>query len=254
MAQLGEHLRAWLATNDPAAEPALTSTAGRFFAYGHGGLIRRPLSGGWEGQGTPAYRTASVVLGDAAERARLLGDPAATIDAAVRRHLAAHGPASRHDIAWWSGMGLRAVDAALGRLAAQLTADAGPDGRVYHDLAGVAAAAPPVQPAARVGVRLLPEFDALLCGYDPVARMRFVDEAHHARLWTGTNGLMLAPLLVDGRITGYWRLEGTGTRRALAVTWFARTRRPRRGEFEEPMAHVAAAYGVVLTGLTVTRE
>ena len=132
--------------------------------------------------------------------------------AAVQRHLASYGPASRHDVAWWSGLGLRQVDVLLEQL--DLTWHDGPDGRAYADVPG--------SPAAREvpGVRLLPEFDALLCGYDPRARDRFVAPADNDVLWHRANGLMLAPVLVDGRIGGYWRLEGTGRARTLAVSSF----------------------------------
>ncbi len=58
----------------------------------------------------PGYRTASAVIGD---RAAVLADPDASMDALVRRHVASYGPASRHDIAWWAGVGLRVVDASL---------------------------------------------------------------------------------------------------------------------------------------------
>ncbi|WP_226347128.1 winged helix DNA-binding domain-containing protein [Agilicoccus flavus] len=248
-AELAEHLRSWIAAHDPSAIPNLENDAGRYFAFGHGGLLRRPLSGGWQAQGAPGYRTAAVVLGDADERGALLADRAAALDRAVRRHLSAHGPASRHDLAWWSGVGLRPVDAALARLAPDLREGTGPDGRVYHDL--VAGQPAPVD---LPGVRLLPEFDALLCAYDPPARERFVDAAHYRRLWTQANGMILAPLLVDGRMTGWWRLPGSGSRRLLEVSWFARTRRPRKAEFDAPTAHLEAAYGVTVTDLTLTRE
>lgn len=247
--ELGAHLRSWIAEHDPAATPRLDDQAGRYFAFGHGGLLRRPLSGGWQAQGAPGYRTAAAVLADRAARDRLLTDPDAAMDEAVRLHLAAHGPASRHDLAWWSGAGLRAVDGALTRLGEELTAGTGPDGRVYHDLVG-----PQPEPRELPGVRLLPEFDALLCAYDPPARVRFVDPVHYQRLWSQDNGMILAPLMVDGRLTGWWRVPGSGPRRPLEVTWFSRTRRPRRAELDEPVRHLEAAYGLTVTGLTVTRE
>ena len=37
----------------------------------------------------------------------------AAMAAVVLLHVRSHGPASRHDIAWWSGVGLREIDAAL---------------------------------------------------------------------------------------------------------------------------------------------
>jgi hypothetical protein len=103
-------------------------------------------------------------------------------------------------------------------------------------------------------VRLLPEFDALMCGYDPAARERFAAPAHLRRLWSGANGMVLPPILVDGRITGYWRSLGSARRRPVDVVWFARTRRPRKAELEEPVAALEAALGITVTGVTLSRE
>ncbi|WP_248580082.1 winged helix DNA-binding domain-containing protein [Nocardioides sp. InS609-2] len=239
--ELDEHLHAWLAEHDPSGQPRIQT---HYFAFGHGGLVRRPLSGGWEGQGKPGYRSAAAaLLGD---RSDILGDPDSAMDALVRRHLACHGPASRRDLAWWAGVGLRVVDASLARL--DLLSEPGPDRLDYFDLPS------PPAPVSLPGVRLLPEFDALLCAYDPPARARFVSPGHYQRLWSQDNGLLLAPLLVDGRLTGYWRLPGSGARRACAVAWFGGTRRPTKAELESPIAAVEAAYGVTVTSLSVTRD
>ena len=232
--ELHEHLVAWLHAHAPGSVERAGAQAGRYLSFGHGGLVRRPASGtGWEGQGRPVYRTF---------------DPTgpATVTDVVRLHLACHGPSSRHDVAWWSGLRLGLVDEGLAGL--DVVEEEGPDGRTYLDL--------PDAPAPRdlPGVRLLPEFDALLCGYDPKARERFVTADHHGRLWSNANGLLLAPLLVDGRITGFWRLSGSGRSRSMEVTWFARTRRPRKDELAEPVAAVEAALGVAVTGVTLTRE
>ncbi|ROR89211.1 winged helix DNA-binding domain-containing protein [Nocardioides aurantiacus] len=246
-AELGEHLRAWIARHDPGATPRLEDTLGRYLAFGHGGLVRRPLTGGWEGQGKPVYRTATALLGP---RDDALGDPGTTLAELVRRHLARHGPASRQDLAWWAGVGLRGVDACLARLGeAGATEQAqGPDGRTYHDLTDAPG------PVELPGVRLLPEFDALMCGYEPSARVRFATPEHLARLWHQANGLVDAPLLLDGRLTGAWRLAGSGRARRCEVRWFAGTRRPRRAEVEEQLEHLQRAYPVEVTALDVTRE
>jgi len=244
-AELSRHLDAWLARHDPRAGATLDNQAGRYFGFGHGGLIRRPLSGGWQAQGAPGYRTASAVIGD---RRDVLADPDGSVDHLLRRHIACHGPSSRQDLAWWAGIGLRVVDASLERLSGELDAEAGPDGRPYHDLAG----SPP--PRLPEGVRLLPEFDALFCGYEPAARARVVTPEHHARLWVHGNGMIPALLLVDGRVTGQWRLPGSGAKRPCEVTWFSGTRRPTKAELAEPVSAVEAAYGVQVTELTVTRS
>ena len=232
--ELRLHLVAWLTEHSPGTEDAAETLPGRYLAFAHGGLVRRPASGDrWEGQGKPVYGTFQRT------------GPATMADV-VRLHLAAHGPSSRQDIAWWSGAPLAVVEEGLAGL--DVVELEGPDGRGYLDL--------PDAPAPRdlPGVRLLPEFDALLCGYDSKLRDRFVTPEHNRRIWNDANGMLLPPLLVDGRITGYWRATGTARRRPLEVVWFARTRRPLKGELDEPVAALEAALDISVTGLTITRE
>ena len=239
-AELRTFLTTWLVDHEePEAAVRLDTQAGRFLAFGHGGLLRRPLAGDWSGQGAPVYRTATAVL----PRRPVPADPVAE---AVRTHVAAYGPATRHDVAWWSGLGLRQVDALLGRL--ELVWSEGPDGHAYADV--------PRSPAPRElpGVRLLPEFDAVVCGYGPRGRHRFVAPADNAVLWHRANGLMLAPVLVDGRVGGHWRLEGSGRSKTLAVALFPGARRPRRAELDEPVAALAAALGLPVASVAVTRR
>jgi hypothetical protein len=232
--ELRAHVDHWLGRHAPGALDAAAAGPGRYLGFAHGALVRRPASGErWEGQGKPVYATF--------ERTGT-----ATVADVVGLHLAAHGPSSRQDVAWWSGMPLAAVEEGLAGL--DVVEGEGPDGRTYVDLAG----APP--PRDLPGVRLLPEFDALLCGYDSRARDRFVTPEHHRRLWNEANGMLLPPLLVDGRITGFWRAAGTSRRRALEVTWFARTRRPRRAELDEPVAALEAALDITVTEVSLTRE
>lgn len=232
--ELRVHVDEWLGRHAPAALRAAADGPGRHLSFAHGALVRRPASGdGWEGQGRPVYRTFDRT------------GPATLADV-VRHHLRCHGPSSRQDVAWWAGIPIRAVEEGMAGL--EVVEEAGPDGRSYADLAD----AP--QPRDLPGVRLLPEFDALLCGYDSKARDRFVTPQHHQRLWNASNGMLLPPLLVDGRITGCWRASGTARRRPLEVTWFARTRRPRRAELEAPVAALEAALGITVTEVTLTRE
>ena len=236
-----ELLRVLAERGEQAAVDRLDTQFGRYLAFGHGGLVRRPRKGGWEGQGAPGYRGVTALLGlDRPSR------DAALLDA-VRLHVRCHGPVSRRDIAWWSGLRLGTVDELVERLGDELTAVPGPDGRTYLDVRD----APPA--ADLPGVRLLPEFDALLCGYDSKARDRFVSPEHNDVLWARANGMVLPPLLVDGRITGYWRATGSARRRPLEVVWFAGTRRPRKAELEEPVAALEAALGITVTGVAVTR-
>jgi hypothetical protein len=236
--ELEDHLRGWLTDHDEDVPEAIDRGLGRYLTFGHGGLLRRPLKGSWSGQGAPGYRTAAAVL-----PARDL--PEEPLLELVRLHLASYGPASRRDVAWWSGLGLRQVDSLLERL--DVTWHEGPGGLSYADV--------PEAPRTRdlPGVRLVPEFDAALCGYDPKLRDRFVAPADHQRLWNKSNGYMLAPLLVDGRIGGYWRIEGPGREKTLAVSSFAGSRRPRKAELDEPVAALSTALDVSITSVTLTR-
>jgi Winged helix DNA-binding domain len=233
--ELTEHLREFLAREEghEAAARVTGDQFSKYLAFGHGALVRRPATGSWSGQSRATYRTMPV--------------PCTTgLEEAVRLHLASHGPASRHDLSWWSGLGLRAVDEVLDRLG--LVGSPGPDGRTYLDLPD------PAPARALQGVRLLPEFDALMCGYEPSARQRFGSPEHLRRLWLATNGLVLPPLLVDGRITGYWRATGSARTRPLDVTWFAGTRRPRRSELDEGIAALEAALDIAVSEVTISRE
>lgn len=232
-AELQDHLHRWLVTHE-GRDDVTGDGAGRYLAFGHGGLVRRPVNGDWAGQGAPEYRTLPPVV-------------AATLRDAVLVHLRSHGPASRHDVAWWSGLGLRVVDELLADLD-DLRSDDGPDGRTYVTLPD----APP--PRTLEGVRLLPEFDALMCGYDPAGRIRFATREHLDRLWVGANGMVLPPLLVDGRITGFWRAAGSARRRPLEVVWFAGTRKPRKAELDAPVRALEAGLGITVTDVTLTRE
>jgi hypothetical protein len=241
-AELRDHVRQWSLAHGGDWPSAMDGGLGRYLGFGHGGLVRRPLSGAWDGQGAPAYRTASALLGD---REHVLSDPHA-LDELFRAHLAAHGPASRRDLAWWAGQRLGVVDATLDRLA--LSSVTGPDGHEYVDLPS------PPAPRSVSGVRLLPEYDALFCAYDPPARARFVTKEHADLLWLSANGTVKPPILVDGRMTGHWRAPGTARRRPLEATYFAGTRRPRTSELEEPVAALESALGIEITSVSITRQ
>ena len=117
----------------------------------------------------------------------------------VRRYLAAFGPATRADIAQWSGMRVRDVAPALAALEPlrQFRDEAG---RELLDLAR-APLPPPDTPAP---ARLLPRFDNLVLSHDD--RSRVLSAEHRAAVIRG--GDVAAPFLVDGFVAGLWQLDG----------------------------------------------
>jgi hypothetical protein len=233
---------AWLADEGfGAAVEASRAGPGLAFFRGYSALLRRPLTGGWHQQGRYGYRTAASVL----------GDPVADADDAttqlVRAHLAAFGPATRRDIAWWSGDGLRRVDAAVQRLGDEVVSVPGPGGLDFLDLA-----APPGDGSGHPGVRLLPEYDGLLLGYAPTGRTRFADQEVIAFSWNRANGVHAPTVLVDGKLRGKWGLATEGRATRLVVTMLPGERVPAEGDVADQAAAVAAALAIELDGVEVT--
>ncbi len=246
--ELRAHLVEWLEHREGAdsAERARTSSVGRAFAHIHSGLLRRPLGdAGWDRQAAPGYRLAVEVLAD--DRDGWLSDPDAALVALARQHLSAFGPANRRDIAWWSGAGLRQVDKALAALGVELTERPGPDGQAYYDLVEASA-----DGQSDPGVRLLPEFDALLVGYDPKTRDRFLAREHLSHVWQQRNGLFAAAVLAGGRLVGSWRFDSTGDERRLAVRMFPDAPKLTEAALSDQVAALDAALATRITDVEIT--
>lgn len=246
-AELREHLSQWLERVESAesVEASRTSGMGRSMAHGHSALIRRPMRGGWDRQTPPGYRLAADVLG--AEPSPWLLDPDSAMVELTRLHLASYGPANRRDIAWWSGEGLRNVDAALTRLAGELTERPGPDGATYYDLVEA-----PSRGDRDAGLRLLPEFDAVVVGYDPKTRDRFFDAAHLGYFWVSSNGMFTSVLLADGRLTGSWRFVGSDDERQLHVRMFPGAPTVSESDLADQVEALQAALAMTVTEVQIT--
>jgi hypothetical protein len=245
--ELRAHLVDWLAAHESekSAERARTTGVGRAFAHVHSAMIRRPLrDSDWDRQTAPGYRLAAEVLGE--PRSPWLDDTDGALVALVRGHLAAFGPANRRDIAWWCGDRLRNIDAALSTLGEELTRRPGPDGQTYYDLLE-----PPVGGWADPGVRLLPEFDAVVVGYDPKSRARFLDPDHLPHIWAQQNGLFSSGVLADGRLVASWKLEGSADLRRIEVRTFPGMRRVSEVELGDQIAALEQALAVRITDITI---
>jgi winged helix DNA-binding protein len=176
-------------------------------------LVRVPPSGTWERRRADLYALAEDWLG-APEV-----DADAAVDHAVRRYLAAFGPATLAEIANWAGVPNAAVAPALERL--KLRRLRAEDGDALVDLPR-AALPDPETPAP---VRLLGTWDAILLAHARRAGVlpeRFRDRVFHVRMPQS-----VTTFLVDGAVAGTWRhADGRvtfepfgrldrGTRRAL---------------------------------------
>lgn len=240
---LADAMVGWLGKrNLDAAVAAVTTTqSGRYAYRGHAAMLRRPVTGAWEGQGEVLFRAARYVLMEESL------DVKSAMVLLVRAHLAASGPATRRDLAWWSGAGLRQVDAAVAVLGDELVSRPGPNSLDYLDLV---AAAGNVDDGA-VGVRLLPEFDAVLLAYEPGGRERFADADAAAFTWNRANGMHSPTVLTDGRLRARWRLDRRGDTAAIAVEMLPGERALDPGDLAGAAAAVGAALSLTIADVTV---
>jgi Winged helix DNA-binding domain len=116
----------------------------------------------------------------------------------VRRYLGAFGPASRADVAEWSGLRVRDLEPALETLE-PLRRFRDERGRELLDLPR----APLPSGDTPAPVRFLPRFDNLVLSHDD--RTRVIADVHRGAVIEG--GMVQATYLVDGFVAGVWRVE-----------------------------------------------
>jgi len=117
-------------------------------------------------------------------------------EALVRRYLAAFGPATRADIAEWSGLRVRDFEPML----QPLRRFRDEQGRELLDLPR----APLPSADTPAPVRLLPRFDNLVLAH--ADRRRVIADEHRKAVIHG-GGIVEATILVDGVVSGTWRVE-----------------------------------------------
>lgn len=156
----------------------------------HAHLLHTPESALWKGRPLGAFRAhpEPEPIEELAARTEL-----------VRRYLAAFGPATRADIADWSG--LRVVDCTPALDALEpLRRFRNEDGKELLDVPR--APLPPVDTPAPV--RFLPKWDNVLLGH---ADRRRIIAAEHRKDIIGKNGDVAPTFLVDGFVAGIWGVE-----------------------------------------------
>jgi DNA glycosylase AlkZ-like len=160
--------------------------------HAHAGLVCGPESSAWR------PHTAG---GTYVPARNWLGADGASDDIAagrlVQRYLAAFGPASRADVAKWTGMARSVVDRGLAQLEPRRFRDE--HERELFDLPRA-----PLPPAdTRAPARLLPRFDLFVLGHDD--RRRALSDEYRAAVIQG--GEVSATFLVDGFVAGTWSFE-----------------------------------------------
>jgi uncharacterized protein YcaQ len=121
----------------------------------------------------------------------------------VRCYLAAFGPASLDDIAWWSGLAKRDVRRALDALGNEIvkvTIELLDEG--FWMLSAESDALRDTADATNGAVCLLPSLDPYVMGYRD--RRRFLAPEHQSQVFDRA-GNAFATVWIDGQIAGVWR-------------------------------------------------
>jgi hypothetical protein len=153
----------------------------------------------------------------------------AAIREVVKRYLAAFGPASRADVATWSGMRIADFSPALETLE-PLRRFRDERGRELLDLPRAPLPAADV-PAP---VRFLPKWDNLLLSHDD--RTRVLPEEYR-KLMIAKNGDVSQTILVDGIVAGEWTADKQGK---VTVTPYAPLPRVARRDVDDEAARLEA--------------
>ncbi|WP_375424182.1 DNA glycosylase AlkZ-like family protein [uncultured Friedmanniella sp.] len=243
-AELVAHLRSWLVEHESSTSATrLTGTYRENLVWGHSGLLRRPPDERWEKRTDVLHRRASALLPGLEPVS-----PAAALTELTRVHLRAAGPLTRRDLAWFSGSGLAQVDAAVASLGEEVLRGPGPGEEEYVDLAE-----PPPVRSSGLGVRLLPEYDALLVGYHQSHRHRFLSPSELDAVWSKVNGQCAPLVLHDDRVVGTWRTVARGRGTEVEVTLLPGHRAPPEDELGAAAGAAAAGLGLELTSVGVRR-
>jgi DNA glycosylase AlkZ-like len=202
------HARAWLAERETDGGAEASNVLSDNLLWGHSGLLRRPRDTRWDKRTDMFHQRARSLLPDLPEWGF-----AEALPELVRVHLGSYGPALREDLAFFFAVGLSAVDDAVRRLGDELVRVPGPRDKDYLDLADHPRGGTP-----DLGLRLLPEFDGLLVGYQGRNRTRFLSEHQLPRVWAKVNGLFSPVVLYDGRLVASWKTITKGSRTDIEVT------------------------------------
>jgi hypothetical protein len=180
---------AWL-EEEHGLGPAEVAPWGVWFAIRvRGHVVHAPESASWTARTNMRF----VALPDI-----VLPDTGAARIELVRRYLGAFGPATRADIADWSGLRVGDFAPALEALE-PLRRFRNEEGKELLDLSR----APLPDADTPAPVRLLPKWDSLLLGHKD--RRRVMSDAHR-KIVIAKNGDVAQTFLVDGRVAGTWAL------------------------------------------------
>ncbi len=134
------------------------------------------------------------------------------------RYLRSHGPATERDFAWWSGLPLTEVRAALAAVRTELE-ELQFEGTTYWLSPETAGLLDGAVPGAR-SVLALPGFDEFVLGYTD--RSLVLAPEHADKIVPGGNGVFRKTVVAAGQVVGTWDNAGSGRSAAVVPEPFDR--------------------------------
>ncbi|HEX5617225.1 MAG TPA: winged helix DNA-binding domain-containing protein [Solirubrobacteraceae bacterium] len=156
-------------------------------------MVRVPPSGTWERRRADLYGLAEDWLAPSATT------PAAAVDHLVRSYLRGFGPATKHDVASYTGFRVGELAAVFKRL--DLDRHESEDGRELLDVPGL----PLPDPDTPAPVRFLPVWDATLLVH--ARRTGLLPEELRPEVFSVKKPHGTPTFLVDGAVAGAWRYD-----------------------------------------------
>jgi hypothetical protein len=154
----------------------------------------------------------------------------------AQRYFRSHGPATRRDFAWWSGLSLADARLAIELAGDWLVKELHDDEDLWSADVGVG------PPESRGFTQLLPAFDEFLVGYTD--RRAVLDVAGWERV---VGGGVIPPVVVhDGRVLGTWRRTTTRREVVCSVAPFATLGRARSRGLTAALERYARFLGLAL--------
>lgn len=181
-------------------------------------MVQVPITVGWSYSSKPEFTLAEIWLGQA-----IL--PEDKLPELAKRYLAAFGPASVTDMQTWLGM--PKLKDLFEKLKPELHIHRDEGKREVFDLPDIEL--PDSDTPAPV--RFLPEFDNLLLSHSN--RTRVIAKEHHSKVYLP--GLRVAAtILIDGFVSGVWKVEKNKTAATLVIEPFNKiTKKDRSALIEE---------------------
>jgi hypothetical protein len=224
MAGAARTLRARLA-DGPLARAEIEELIGKDRARGVGlwiDMVRVPPSGTWERRRADLYGLAEDWL--PAE----MPTPAAALDHLVSSYLRGFGPATRHDVASFTGFKVGELKPVLARL--DLDRHESETGDELLDVPG----SPRPDPETPAPVRFLPVWDATLLVH--ARRTGLLPEDLRPRVFSTKKPHGTPTFLVDGAVAGAWRYEDGN----VALEAWTRLEKRTRKALDEEAERLAA--------------